>query len=232
MVDIKFHKKQFLDIKFINNIDKGNNTIRLIISTLFSFVLFTSIVKAYVINLDAGYEDECFHERVPIGVKLGFSYEVVEGGFYDIDVVVREPNNNILHSEDKSSSGKVTIETKMEGPYEFCFNMKKSSYTPKLIIFDIDRSDTFKHGESETATKPDDETSKLMSMVENLMLSTVSSRHEVRFLTARDRIHRKINQKTNSNLVWWSGLEFILLLVVTLGQVWYLRRFFEIRRKA
>lgn len=211
---------------------------RLIFSTIISFVLFSSIVKAYVINLDAGYEDECFHEKVPIGVKLGFSYEVIEGGFYDIDVVVRDPNNVILHSEDKSSSGKVTIETNMEGNYEFCFNMKKSSYTPKMIIFNIDRSDTFKHPHSGSGTsdgspaKLDDETAKIMSMVENLMLSTVSSRHDVRFLTARDRIHRKINEKTNSNLVWWSGLEFILLLVVTLGQVWYLKRFFEIRRKA
>lgn len=203
--------------------------INIIILTLFSI----SLCGAYIINIEAGYEDECFHERAPAKVKIGFSYEVIEGGFFDVDVVIKDPNEVILHQEDKSTSGKVTIETNVEGAYNFCFNMKRSSYTPKMIIFNIDRSDVInKASSSESADKTDDETAKLVSMVESLMLSTVSSRHDTRFLTARDRIHRKINEKTNSNLVWWSGVECILLLVVTLGQVWYLRRFFEIRRKA
>lgn len=192
-------------------------------------------VQCYLISVDTGMENECFHERVSTGVKLGFSYEVIEGGFFDIDVDIRDPNNVILHQEDRSSNGKVTIEANLDGPYQFCFHNRHSSKTPKMIIFDIDRSDTTKHSDKKadgSSPDPNDETTKLMNMVENLMLSTISSRHDVRFLAARDRVHRKVNEATNSRIVWWSGFEFVYLLAVTLGQVWWLRRFFEIRRKA
>lgn len=186
-----------------------------------------------MITIDAGVESECFHERVPVGVKLGFSFEVIDGGFFDIDVYIKDPNNAIVHQDERVSNGKFTIEANMEGAYQFCFSNKKTSYTPKIIIFDIDRSDVIKHGSTnEDGTKTDDETTKLTDMVESLMLATISTRHDVKFLTARDGVHRRINEATNSRIFWWSGIEFILLLVVSLGQVWYLKRFFEIRRNA
>lgn len=207
--------------------------------TLFSHL--TIQTQAYLITLDAGIENECFHEKVPVGTKLGFSFEVVEGGFYDIDVEIKDPTNVIIHQDERASNGKFTIEANMEGPYQFCFNNKKSSFAPKVIIFDIDKAEpgskaaaTSGSIDSPDGPKTDDgsETSKLMSMIDQLMMSTISARHDVRYLTARDRVHRKVNEKTNRTIVWWSGLEFILLLGVTVGQVLYLKRFFEIRRKA
>lgn len=202
-------------------------------SWLISIIVVSLISSAqtYTINVDSGIENECFHERVPVGTKLGFSYEVIEGGFYDIDVDIRDPNNVILYQEDRSSSGKLTIEANIDGPYKFCFSNVKSSYTPKTIIFDIDKANAPDATKSD-GTKEDDEITKVVNMAENLMLAAISSRHDVRYLLARDRVHRKVNDQTNSRIVWWSGIEFILLLLVSLGQVWYLRRFFEVRRKA
>lgn len=191
----------------------------------------TAQVYSYMINLDAGHENECFHERVPVGVKLGFSFEVIEGGFYDVDIQIKDPTGVIVHQDERSSHGKVTIEANMEGPYHFCFSNAKSSQAPKMVIFDIDRSDSVQKGVGPEGDK-DEETNKISGMVESLLLATISSRHDVRYLTARDRVHRKINESTNSRIVWWSGIEFLLLLSVTLGQVWYLKRFFEIRRSA
>lgn len=207
--------------------------VRQIVSALYLLAATITFVESYMVNIDAGIENECYHERVPVGVKLGFSFEVIEGGFYDIDYVIKDPNNVILHQEDKASAGKITIEATSEGPYSLCFSNRKVSYTPKFVIFDIERSDAIKAGSTGPAdgTKKDEETEKLMKMVESLLMSAITSRHDVRYLTARDRVHRKINEATNSRIVWWCGIEFILLLAVTLGQVFYLRRFFEIRRK-
>lgn len=36
------------------------------------------------------HEEECFFERAQQGSKLGLMFEVIEGGFLDIDVKVRE----------------------------------------------------------------------------------------------------------------------------------------------
>lgn len=197
-----------------------------------------SLSQAYVITVDAGIDNECFHERVPIGTKLGFSFEVVEGGFFDIDVEIKDPNNMLLHQEERSSSGKFTIEATMEGAYQFCFNNKRSSFAPKVIIFDIDKSDaSTKKDLSQDSTpsadgKEDSEVNKLVTMINQLMMSTISARHDVRYLTARDRVHRRLSEKTNKTIMYWSGLEFLLLMTVTVGQVIYVKRFFEIRRKA
>lgn len=49
-------------------------------------------------------------------------------------------------------------------------------------------------------------------------------------LQMRDKIHRKINENTNSRVVMWSTFEALVLIVMTVGQVYYLKRFFEVKR--
>lgn len=43
--------------------------------------------QGYFVNVDA-HAEECFFDRVNSGVKMGLTFEVVEGGFLDIDVRV------------------------------------------------------------------------------------------------------------------------------------------------
>lgn len=185
-----------------------------------------------MIQIDAAADNECFHEKVTKGVKLGFSFEVIEGGFYDVDITITNPNNAIVYQDDKTSSGKFTFEADMDGKFQFCFSNMKSSKSPKTLMFDIARSDSGRSKMSEgDKAEPNEETLKLQEMIGTLLQATTSSRHDVRYLTARDKVHRQINEDSNSRILWWSAVEFLLLLSVTLGQVWYLKRFFETRRK-
>ena len=43
--------------------------------------------QGYFVNVDA-HAEECFFDRVSTGMKMGLTFEVVEGGFLDIDVKV------------------------------------------------------------------------------------------------------------------------------------------------
>lgn len=52
------------------------------------FVWLVSRADGYFVSVDA-HAEECFFDRVSSGMKLSLTFEVVEGGFLDIDVKVR-----------------------------------------------------------------------------------------------------------------------------------------------
>ena len=56
------------------------------------------------------------------------------------------------------------------------------------------------------------------------------AKHEQEYMEVRDRIHRAVNDNTNSRVVMWSFFEACVLIAMTVGQVYYLKRFFEVRR--
>lgn len=56
---------------------------------LLSFItlLFLKYTHGYYVVVDA-HTDECFFEKLTSGTKLVLTFEVIEGGFLDIDVKV------------------------------------------------------------------------------------------------------------------------------------------------
>lgn len=50
-------------------------------------VLLFSGAWGYFVNVDA-HAQECFFDKSSTGMKMGLTFEVVEGGFLDIDVSV------------------------------------------------------------------------------------------------------------------------------------------------
>lgn len=55
----------------------------------------SSSVYGYFVTVDA-HSKECFFDRVTSGMKLGLTFEVVEGGFLDIDVEVWSSYPNVV----------------------------------------------------------------------------------------------------------------------------------------
>ena len=58
----------------------------------------TRCALGYFVTVDA-HSEECFFDKVSSGTKLGLTFEVVEGGFLDIDVKVkyRQDFNTLTH---------------------------------------------------------------------------------------------------------------------------------------
>ena len=53
-------------------------------------LMIASLLKplhAFYLTIDA-HAEECFFDRVTTGTKMGLTFEVIDGGFYDIDVNV------------------------------------------------------------------------------------------------------------------------------------------------
>lgn len=200
---------------------------------LVACLLLVSMKSAlgYYVVVDA-HADECFFEKLTSGTKLLLTFEVIEGGFLDIDVTITGPDQKEIYRGDRESSGKTTFSAHMDGTYTMCFSNKMSTMTPKMVMFTLDTGDTPKLDAS-TGAAGENVTlhhNKLEELVAELSASLTNVKHEQEFMEVRERIHRAINENTNSRVVMWSCFEAFILLAMAFGQVYYLKRFFEVRR--
>ncbi|KAJ3652087.1 hypothetical protein Zmor_018083 [Zophobas morio] len=178
----------------------------------------------YFITVDA-HAEECFFDKVETGTKMGLTFEIAEGGFLDIDVRIVGPDNKVIYQGERETSGKYTFSAHTPGTYTYCFSNKMSTMTPKVVMFNM------AIGESPKAEAQEGEnTNKLEDMIRELSASLTGVKQEQEYMQVRDRIHRSINESTNSRVVMWSFFEALILVAMTVGQVYYLKRFFEVRR--
>ena len=116
----------------------------------------------------------------------------------------------------------------MDGVYTYCFGNKMSTMTPKAVLFNLEVGDAPALGEQQA--DPNVSHDKLDDMVKDLSKTLKSVKHEQEYMAVRDKIHREINESTNSRVVLWAFFEALVMLAMTLGQIFYLKRFFEVRR--
>ncbi|XP_050521242.1 transmembrane emp24 domain-containing protein 2-like [Daktulosphaira vitifoliae] len=200
---------------------------------LLILLLFLSIFRqgfCYFLTVDA-HAEECFFDKVEIGTKLGLMYEISEGGFLDIDVKILDPDNEIIYEGLRESSGKFAFAAAKKGAYTYCFSNQMSTMTPKVVLFNMEITEPQKELENESKPGEEDgEHKKLETMLRNLGAALTSVKHEQEYMNVRDKNHRAINESTNKRVVMWSFFESFVLLSMTIGQVYYLKRFFEVRR--
>uniref|UniRef100_A0A336KJ29 CSON010507 protein n=1 Tax=Culicoides sonorensis TaxID=179676 RepID=A0A336KJ29_CULSO len=193
---------------------------------LFSFVFNKG--NAYFVTVDA-HSEECFYDKADAGTKLGLMFETVEGGFLDIDIRITGPDGKIIYQGEGESTGKYTFAAYETGIYHYCFSNKMSSMTPKVVMFSMEIGEAPK-GTPGAPGEADAGHTKLEDMIRELSGTLTGIKHEQEYMHVRNRIHRGINESTNSRVVMWSTFEALVLVVMTLGQVYYLKRFFEVRR--
>ncbi|XP_064088590.1 transmembrane emp24 domain-containing protein 2-like isoform X7 [Macrobrachium nipponense] len=220
------------------------------IFVVFALLSCFSFIHGYFVTVDA-HAEECFFEKATTGTKLGLAFEVAEGGFLDIDIKIMSPDGNIVHEGERESNGRYTFPASMDGVYTYCFSNKMSTMTPKIVMFsmDVGEPDTKSAsaggtGEEGMSTEfpyqaglsprpyyiPGEGGNKMEDMIRELSAALSGVKHEQDYMEVRDRIHRSINDNTNSRVVLWSVFEALVLVAMTVGQVYYLKQFFEVRR--
>ncbi|KUI66258.1 Endosomal protein P24B [Cytospora mali] len=194
-------------------------------SLLLAAGLFTSAI-AHNIQLPA-HGRECFHEVLHRDDKMTVSFQVGDrefggAGNLEIDFWITNPNGQYEVNEKSTSNGDHSFEAKHDGKYTYCFGNEHWGSSSKEVSFNV-------HGivyvsESEAAQDP------LESEVRKLSEVLSQVKDEQSYIVVRERTHRNTAESTNSRVKWWNI--FIIGVVVgeSVFQVWWLRRFFEVKR--
>lgn len=169
--------------------------------------------------------DECFDQVVVSPVGLRGSFEVIEGGRLDINVLVTL-GSKVVHQLTNSRRGDLEV-SMGAGTYTVCFTTSGSN---KIVGFSL-------HGElgglleDEDAVKEEEHVKPVKHAIDMLAFKIQKLQEHERYLG--ERMHRHIQTAENtSNRVFYSTLfEAIVLLAVNLVQVWYMKRYFETRRR-
>lgn len=177
-------------------------------------------------KIDA-HREECFYEHIEKEhVKVLLQFQVSSGGFLDIDLHVFDPTNSLIHKSERESEGKVTFNADKVGHYKFCFSNMMSTVTTKTVSFNVHIGDLLDPNLAKLEHLDPIEKS-IMRLSEGLS----QIQNEQKYLRLREMTHRDITEATCARLLWWSIFEVFILVFMSVFQVYYLRRFFEVKTK-
>jgi hypothetical protein len=166
--------------------------------------------------------DACVYEPASKNDKIVTNFEVVLGGFLDVDIVVKEINSDrVIYRDDRQKEGEFIFFAPMDGVYEFCFGNSMSTVSGKTVSFDIMVGSTL----TDAATKShvDPLHKEVLQLSENIggMLDTT------RFMKIRMRVSKRTSRSTNRRALWWPIMENFVLIMSGVAQIMYIRSVFE-----
>ncbi|KAF2862797.1 transmembrane emp24 domain-containing protein 2 precursor [Piedraia hortae CBS 480.64] len=171
---------------------------------------------------------ECFHETLHSGDKMVVTFQVGDrefggSGNLDVDFWIQDPQNGFVVQDKSVSSGDHSFDAKMDGKYIYCFSNEHWAANTKEVSFNV-------HGivyvpQSEASDDP------LEREVRQLSELLAQVKDEQSYIVVRERTHRNTAESTNSRVKWWSIFQLLVLVGEGLFQVWWLKRFFEVRTR-
>ncbi|KAH8929792.1 supernatant protein factor, C-terminal domain-containing protein [Atractiella rhizophila] len=186
------------------------------------FLLWPLLALSHTIDIAAGGK-ECFFEELHAEDKMTVTYQVAGGGHLDINFWVKDPGPRpkVLFQQEKKDTGTYSFTADKDGRYEYCFSNEYSTVSGKTVSFNV-------HGimyiEDEGHVAPIEKEIRLLSQA----LEVVKDEQE--YIVTRERLHRNTAESTNDRVKYWSILQTGLLIAVCAWQVFYLKRFFEVKR--
>ncbi|KAH8290907.1 hypothetical protein KR054_007036, partial [Drosophila jambulina] len=196
-------------------------------------IILTALLQpgwSFIITLDA-HESECFYDTANVNDMVTISFEVMEGGFKDVGVEVSGPDGELMHHEDRETTGKFTFAAIKKGRYKLCFDNEISTLTPKIVMFQFHVIRPLDYYADPRKRKDDVlEHAELQTMVNLLSARLGAVRIEQEYMHYRYRGHMDITDSVQDRILAWSVFGPMMLLIMTLLEVYYLKRFFEFRR--
>ncbi|WVQ79222.1 hypothetical protein IAT38_001318 [Cryptococcus sp. DSM 104549] len=201
---------------------------RSLLSALSITLLAALHVNATALTSTLGANERtCYYADVDgVGEKVGFYFAVQSGGNFEIDYTVMDPDDRTILEGVAEKQGDYIFTAQKIGEYSFCF--ENEAYTSdKLLDFDImveSEPRRVLSGQQQPIkehTSALEESSYKISGILNSITRTQKYFHT--------RHHRNYSTvlSTQSRILWFTVLECIIIIAMSLAQVWILKTFFS-----
>lgn len=189
------------------------------------FVTMVSLVAAHNVILPPNGQ-RCFFEQLKKNDELAVSFQFGNRDSRSSsqlvgDFSVISPAGRVLKSENDVSHGDISVQAQQTGKYTYCFSNERSSIDTKDVSFNI-------HGVVYVDINDPDNDS-LDAAVRRLSVLTADVKNEQGYIVVRERTHRNTAESTNDRVKWWSIMQLVIVVCNSAFQIYYLKRFFEVK---
>ncbi|XP_028409069.1 transmembrane emp24 domain-containing protein 7-like [Dendronephthya gigantea] len=197
----------------------------------YSVVVFVCLNCVYGRHLQiqlTGYE--CFYDSIDANVSCSLEYAPITGANPQLDAFIEAPQGQLIYKAEKKDYDLFRFVSEKPGVYRFCFsNVYDSVFQTNLVYFD------FVKGKGDDTSFPGASTQTALTQME----TTAYSIHEALAVMEQYQNHHRIREANgriaaetlNSRVQWWSLSQAFVIVLVSLLQVFVLRRFFTIKRE-
>uniref|UniRef100_A0A8D8QSH7 Transmembrane emp24 domain-containing protein 7 n=1 Tax=Cacopsylla melanoneura TaxID=428564 RepID=A0A8D8QSH7_9HEMI len=169
---------------------------------------------------------ECFFEDIQKNTSVVLEFQVVTGGKYDVDVSIEAPTKEVIYRQVKSQFDSHQFVTLMSGTYIVCFSNEFSTYSHKVVYMD------FQVGDEPQLPGIQDHVTVMTQMESSTQEVHKSLNSIIDYQThhrLREAQGRKRAEDLNERVMWWSSIEFVVVLLASTLQVYIVKNFFASR---
>ncbi|KAH8396086.1 hypothetical protein KR222_003084 [Zaprionus bogoriensis] len=171
--------------------------------------------------------EDCFYEEIKRNTSAYFEFQVSAGGQLDVDVVLKDPQNQVIYSLERATFDSHQFTAETTGVYTACFSNKFSAFSHKIVYVD------FQVGE-EPALPGVDEHATVLTQMETSSQAIHKALNEILDAQTHHRLReaqgRKRAEDINQRVTIWSSLETAVLILIGFAQILILRNFFTDRK--
>ncbi|KAG5437611.1 hypothetical protein PCANB_000648 [Pneumocystis canis] len=185
--------------------------------------LFTHFSLQYSIILRDN--NECFYEDLEKEDQIVITYQAgSENGAEDslyINFIIFNPEEKPIINIQHSNFHEYSLNADSSGKYKFCFSNEVLSGPEIELFFNVHRI-KYKHN-----TKNVIDFNTEVTLLSEILRDV---KDEQEYIKAREKAHRNVAESTNSRVQNWNLFQIIVLVGLIFFQIYFLKRFFEIKR--
>ncbi|EFP81444.2 hypothetical protein PGT21_033038 [Puccinia graminis f. sp. tritici] len=159
--------------------------------------------------------------------KVGFYFAVQSGGSFDIDWSVTDPSDKIVIEGEKERQGDFVFTAHEVGEHSFCLNNDMSSFSEKVVDFDIMIESEPRSSPPLKQTSLLEQASSLEESIYKLSGSLSNIQRTQKYFRTRENRNSATVKDTQNRIFYFNIGISLLLIGISFTQVWIVRKFFN-----